>query len=79
MLQRIIEAFPDEELLSADGFDTAVIGIEANSMKLIYSTQKILEILMEDMNAEDAIEYFEFNIKCAYVGEKTPIYCDDDF
>lgn len=79
MLQRIIEAFPDEELLSADGFDAAVIGIEANSMKLIYSTQKILEILMEDMNAEDAIEYFEFNIKCAYVGEKTPIYCDDDF
>ena len=39
----------------------------------------IVEILMEDMNAEDAIEYFEFNIKCAYVGEKTPIYCDDDF
>ena len=77
MLQRILESFPDEDLLSADGYDDAVIGIEMNSMRLIYSTQKIIEILMKEMSEEDAMEYFEFNVRCAYVGEKTPIYCDE--
>jgi methyl-accepting chemotaxis protein len=30
-----------------------------------------------DMNEEDAIEYFEYNVSGAYIGEKTPIWCDD--
>jgi hypothetical protein len=29
------------------------------------------------MNEEDAIEYFEYNVSGAYMGEKTPIWCDD--
>jgi hypothetical protein len=31
------------------------------------------------MTIEEAIEYFEFNVRGAYVGEKTPIWCEDDF
>ena len=30
------------------------------------------------MNMEDAYEYFDFNIRCAYVVEQTPIWCNDD-
>jgi hypothetical protein len=26
------------------------------------------------MSEEEAWEYFSYNIECAYVGEKTPIY-----
>jgi hypothetical protein len=33
---------------------------------------------MKDMSEEDAVEYFNFNVRCAYVGEKTPIWCIDD-
>lgn len=74
-LKEIIESFGDEELLIADGFDDAVIGIEPSSMRLVYSIQKILNILMEGgLTEEDAIEHFDFNIGGAYVGEKTPIY-----
>jgi hypothetical protein len=29
---------------------------------------------MKDMSAEDARDYFEFNIECAYVGEQTPLF-----
>jgi hypothetical protein len=47
-------------------------------MRLIYSRTKILEILQKDMSEEDALEYAEFNIFCAYVGEQTPIICLDD-
>jgi hypothetical protein len=79
MLRNIIECYPEEEIIKADGLDAAVIGIEINSMRLIYSSNKIIEILMLDNNMEfqDALEYYEFNIVGAYIGEKTPIYCDD--
>jgi hypothetical protein len=80
MLEIIIENYQDEEILKADGFDDAVIGIDTNSMRLIYSVQKCIDILKEDeMDEIDAIEYFEYNVLGAYVGEKTPIWCNDFF
>jgi hypothetical protein len=81
LLQNILEYYEDEEILIADGFDDAVIGIEDTSMRLIYSVTKCLEILMEveNMSLEDAIEHFEFNVSGSYVGEKTPIWCQDGF
>jgi hypothetical protein len=80
MIEKIIEQYEDQEILKADGFDEAVIGIDESSMRLIYSVSKCIEILInEGMSCEDAIEHFNFNIKCAYVGEQTPIWCDDEF
>jgi hypothetical protein len=80
MLEIIIENYQDEEILKADGFDNAVIGIDTDSMRLIYSIQKCIEVLKEDgMDEIDAVEYFEYNVLGAYVGEKTPIWCNDFF
>lgn len=79
MLDKILEWFPEEEILKADGFDDAIIGIEDDSMRLIYSVSKCIEILVaQGMPEEDAVEYFHFNTKCAWVGDKTPIWCTDD-
>ena len=75
MLESILEEYHDEDILKADGFDSAVIGICDREMKLIYSVEKVIDILMnDDMSYEEAVEYYEFNIMCAYVGEKTPIF-----
>jgi len=83
MLDQIIESYPDEELLIADGFDKAIIGVDEKSMRLIYSVSKCLEIIIIDsqsgMSYEEAIEYFEFNVSGSYMGEKTPIWCYDYF
>lgn len=79
MLDRILEAMPDEMLLKADGFDEAVIGIDSSSMRLIYSVTKCMEILMRDMSEEDALDHFSFNVSGSYVGEQTPIWCEDFF
>lgn len=74
-LQEILEFYPEEELLKADGFDDAVIGIDPESMRLVYDRNKMFDILVkQDMSMEEAVEYLEFNTFCAYVGEKTPIY-----
>lgn len=78
MLDKIVEWFPEEDILKADGFDDAIIGIETNEMRLIYSVSKCIEILCRDMNEEDAVEFFDFNVRGSYVGDKTPIWCVDD-
>ena len=68
------------EILTADGFDDAVIGIDVNSTRLIYSVEKCINILMEQgMSMTEAVEYFEFNVSGSYVGENTPIWCEDLF
>jgi hypothetical protein len=79
LLEGIVEFYQDEEILKADGFDHAVIGIEERSKRLIYSVGKCIETLMteQDMSLEAAMEYFDFNVKDAWVGDKTPIWCDD--
>ena len=80
MLEKIIEQYQDEEILIADGFDSAVIGIYVNSFRLIYSVEKCINILMEQgMSMIEAVEYFEFNVSGSYVGENTPIWCEDLF
>lgn len=81
MLDQIMELFPEDEFLKADGFDNAIIGVSENfnePLRLIYSVKKCVNILMVDMTEEDALEHFYFNIKGAYMGEKTPIWCIDD-
>lgn len=77
MIEEIIEQYSDEEFLKADGFDDAIIGVDENNMRLIYSVSLCLSILEEEMDEVDAIEYFTFNVSGAYVGEKTPIWCWD--
>jgi hypothetical protein len=76
-LESILENYPDETFLKADGFDEAVIGFDEHSLRLIYSMSKCLDILMEDMSDEDALEHFYYNVSGAYVGEQTPIWCND--
>ncbi len=78
-IEEILEKYPDEEILQADGFNEAIIGIDTNTYRLVYSVSKCIEILERDMTNTEAVEYFYFNVSGAYVGEKTPIWCEDDF
>jgi len=75
-LELIMEEYPEQEFLYPTGFESAIIGLDINSFCLIMDATKILDLLVQrdGMDEEEAIEYFEYNISCAYVGEKTPIY-----
>lgn len=82
MLQKIIDRYPEEQILTADGYDDCVIGYEfTDKIRLIYSVRLIIDKLIREdgMDELDAIEFFDFNIGGAYVGEQTPIYCHDNF
>jgi len=74
----ILENYSDENILSADGFDDAIIGYAEKSGRVIYSVTKCIEILCLEMSEEDAWDHFGFNVEGSYVGEKTPIWCHDD-
>ena len=64
--------------LAADGLDEAITGYGQQFPRqpvLIYDYDKCVEIFMKDgMSEEDAIEWMEFNVVNAGMGEGTPIF-----
>ena len=77
-VDEIVEHYPDDSFLTADGFDEAIVGVDENSMRIIYSVQKCLDILQgQGMDETEALEYFSYNVSGAYMGDKTPIWCND--
>ena len=71
--EKISDIHPDA--LFADGHDDAIAGYDYNG-RVIYFANEIIGTLMErdGMTDEEAVEFFDFNIAGAYVGEYTPIY-----
>ena len=82
----------NEDAIIFDGIDEAIIGVGEICGKqpvVVYDRIKCIEILAQNFqhdsddenysqeNAlDDALEWFEFNIAGAYVGENTPIFMD---
>ena len=75
-LDELAEINPDA--LLADGFDEAYCGVcyRAGQEPLAaYDCDKCIQILVDrGMSMDEAIEYFEFNVLDAYVGEQTPVF-----
>ena len=68
----------EEGTLTADGFEDAIIGYgrQFNYPVAVYDAEKFINILQlrDGMTEEEAVEYFQFNVQGAYVGESTPIF-----
>lgn len=78
MSREEIEEINPEALL-CDGFDEAIIGMAERinlSHVVAYDVDKMLEIMVErdGMTYEEAMEYFDYNILGAWMGEYTPVY-----
>jgi len=83
--REFIDDFP-EELITADGFDDAIIGIAngwfpaekdgvSQNMVVAYDYDKCVEILAsQGMSLEDAEEHLIFNTLGAYIGPGTPVF-----
>lgn len=72
-------AVMNPEAVILDGLDDAIIGM-AERINLgpvvAYDVNKIIDILKEDMEFLDAVEYYDFNIKGAWMGEHSPIFIE---
>ena len=71
----------DNELLTCDGFDEAIIGVAAGwfnhsqDQVVAYDYEKCVDILVaKGMDREEASEFLDFNTCDAYMGPKTPVF-----
>jgi hypothetical protein len=75
-------ALRDEEMivLEGDGFDAAILGIVTGAGqpdRVLYSRQGVIDALVDQgMDLDGAVEWFEFNISGAYMGEKSPAFLE---
>ena len=76
--QEVLDKYRDDEFLFADGFDDCILGIDANALRVIYKIEDcVLKLQKEQkISYEEASEYLFFNSITAWVGEKTPIWCE---
>jgi NH3-dependent NAD+ synthetase len=79
LLEHIQYNFPDSML--ANGYNSAIIGVAGgfDSGRVVYSVKKMVEVCMKELSvdADEAIEWLEYNTFGAFIGEYTPIYVDD--
>jgi|TARA_R100000005_G_C4910161_1_gene148219 hypothetical protein len=60
-------------------FEPAIVGIAHRfgmDPVIAYNYDKVISILAADMGYEDAIDYFEYNVIGAWVGDGTPIFVE---
>lgn len=79
--KEIQQAMASNETMFADGFDDAIIGLDTSGeiFRVIYDRDKMIDILRDRdrMDLDEAIDYLEYNVWGAYVGEGTPIYAHE--
>lgn len=68
-----------EDILLCDGLEDAFLGVcrRFNQPPVAaYDVDKIIEIFMtrDGMSYEEAVEFYEFNVIGAWVGERTPVF-----
>lgn len=74
--EHLMEVLAEEECLTADGFDAALVGCTYGAnVVAVYDIQRMIDVLVnEGMDHDDAVEFLEYNVVSAYLGEKTPLY-----
>jgi hypothetical protein len=60
-----------------DGHDNAIIGMvrqHGSPCLVLYDPVKVIDNLMvnDGMSYDEAVEFYQYNIECAYTGKNTP-------
>ena len=87
-LEKAIKYMEDAELslvlLGSDeeqmDFGDAFVGVIDDSIA-VYERDKVIEVFMnrDGMSDIEAVEWFDYNVQGAYIGEQTPLYIQTDF
>jgi hypothetical protein len=70
-----VKELADPEAIQWNNFDDALVGVDRDG-KLVYDIDKMIQALVtrDGMSEDEAIEYLDFNVFGAYVGELTPVH-----
>jgi hypothetical protein len=76
--QAAVDAAGGDELVFADGYDDAIIGVSyvRGVAVVVYSEELVIRALVtrDGMSLDEAREYFDFNVAGAHVGDQTPVF-----
>lgn len=60
-LKEILYNYPDQPFVILEGLDEAVIGVDQNFERLVYSVEAIIDLYIgQGMTHEEAIDYFGY-------------------
>ena len=71
----LYELYPDISFQYIEDFDDAIVGVMGN--RLVYSKNAILEILCDDMNLDEAENFYK-SLKKEHKGDRSPLFINDD-
>ena len=78
-IHEMCEAYGDEGVIVLDGFESAFIGVVENGQgipRACYDRSKVIGHLATAMSHEEAVEYYEFNVSGACLGDNSPMFID---
>ena len=78
-IHEMCENYGEEGVIILDGFESAFIGIVENGQgipRACYDRSKVIAHLATAMSDEEALEYFDFNVNGACMGDNSPIFID---
>jgi len=82
IIANVVEMNPDSLLIGTpedrERYYPAICG-HTTDCRFVYSVDRLLEILSEDMPREEAQEFFDYNIEGAFVGDNGPIFIYTEF
>lgn len=77
---QVLQIIPEDDevlFLEPAAYDAAIVGVGerfGGLMAVVYDRDLVIEQLLQDMDAQEAEEFFEVNIIGAWMGERTPIF-----
>lgn len=80
LFELILDAFPEQWFVRANGFDDAIVGVDDSGKRLVYSINICIDILMSNgLEEHEAINYFESYMLNAELGLDSPIFIQTEF
>lgn len=81
ILEKIVTYYEGHTIVTADGYDAAILGVHEPSMRVIYDRDKCIEILMAKKRCDyiTALAEFELKNEMRHVGDKMPLYVQTKF
>lgn len=76
-LSLILQVYGEKTLEKVDGFDNAIIGIDVETNRLIYSVKKCIKIMIKQMPVEEAIDHFYMVVFSENTKLNKVIFCED--
>jgi hypothetical protein len=78
--ERISDEYPDLLVMDPEYLDAAIVGVvtRIGLEAVCYDMDKVIRLLVEHdgMTEDDAMEYIDFNMRGAWVGEHTPVFLE---